>query len=149
MPVPASVLAENGWILDTTTDDYVLGESSTSTYMQKNGSRIEVTLYNYTTNAVLPVNAWVTEITVTAGYIDVEAIFPGEIILGSADTDFEGVFSDIGDDYRASDYTNMKFQYAYHDIDEDSYEQSCLSVVSDETGVIYDISYKNRPKRIR
>ena len=150
VPVPASVLAENGWILDTTTDDYVLGESSTKTYMQKNGSRIEVRLYNYTTNAILPVNAWVTEITVTAGYIDVETIFPGGIILGSADTDFEALFSDLGeDDYSVNDYTSMKFQYAYHDIDEDSYEQSCLSVISDETGAIYEITYKNRPKRIK
>lgn len=150
VPVPASVLAENGWILDTTTDDYVLGESSISTYMQKNGSRIEVKLYNYTTNAILPINAWVTEIGVTTGYIDVEAIFPGGIILGSTDSDFEALFSDLDEnDYYVNEYTNMKFQHAYHNIDEDSYEQSCLSAISDENGVIYDISYRNRPKRVR
>lgn len=149
VPVPASVLAENGWILDTTTDDYVLGDSYISTYMQKNGSRIEVKLYNYTSNAILPINAWVTEITVTQGYIDVEIIFPGGIVLGSTYTDFEGLFSDLGDDYSVSDYTSMKFQYAYHDIEEESYNQSCLSVISDETGAIYDITYENKPEKIR
>lgn len=149
VPVPASVLAENGWILDTATDDYVLGESSISTYMQKNGSRIEVRLYNYTTNAILPINAWVTEITVSQGYIDLEAVFPGGIILGNTAVDFEGLFSDIGDDYSISDYTDMKFQYAYHDIEEGSYAQSCLSAISDETGVIYKITYENRPDKIR
>lgn len=149
VPVPASVLAENGWVLDTTTDDYVLGESYTSTYMQKNGSRIEVDLYNYTTDAILPINAWVTEISVEEGYIDVEAIFPGGIILGNTAVDFEGLFSDLGDDYMVNDYTSMKSQYAYHDIEEGSYAQSCLSAVSNETGVIYKIRYENRPDKIR
>lgn len=149
VPVPASVLAENGWVLDTTTDDYVLGESYTSTYMQKNGSRIEVDLYNYTTDAILPINAWVTEISVEDGYIDVEAIFPGGIILGNTAVDFEGLFSDLGDDYMVNDYTSMKSQYAYHNIDENSYSQSCFSVISGETGVIYKIRYENRPDKIR
>lgn len=149
VPVPASVLAENGWILDTTTDDYVLGDSYISTYMQKNGSRIEVELYNYTSNAILPINAWVTEITVAQGYIDLEVIYPGGIVLGNTSADFEGLFSDLGDDYRISDYTDMKFQYAYHDIEEGSYNQSCLSVISDENGVIYNITYKNKPEKIR
>lgn len=149
VPVPASVLAENGWVLDTTTDDYVLGESYTSTYMQKNGSRIEVDLYNYTTDAILPINAWVTEISVEDGYIDVEAIFPGGIILGNTAVDFEGLFSDLGDDYMVNDYTSMKSQYAYHNIDENSYSQSCFSVISGETGVIYIIRYENRPDKIR
>ncbi|MCM1287435.1 MAG: serine/threonine protein kinase [Clostridium sp.] len=149
VPVPASVLAENGWILDTATDDYVLGESSIRTTMQKNGNSIEVQLYNYTTNAVLPVNAWVTEITVEEGYIDLEAVFPGGIVLGSADADFEGLFSDLGDDYSVSDYGNMKFMYAYHNLDDGSHDQSCLSVITDENGVITDITYENRPRKLR
>ncbi len=151
VPVPVSVLAENGWVLDTATDEYILGQSRCSTKMEKNGNQIEVTLYNYTSDAILPVNAYVTEISVREGYFDLEAVFPGGMKLGMTEADFTAVYGDLSEkDLYVSEYTSQNYYYAYHDIEDAAYERACLSVIIDnETGTIEIVSYENKPDRIK
>ncbi|MDE6024752.1 MAG: serine/threonine protein kinase [Lachnospiraceae bacterium] len=148
LPVPASVLAENGWILDTATDDYILGNSTTNTYMEKNGSRIEVTLCNYTTDAILPINAYVVKLGVESGYIDLDITFPGGFVLGGDAAEFGKIYGDLGDNYMVNEYTSSTYEYAYYYYS-DSYECVVMSIRSNpETGKIEKIDCENKPRKI-
>ncbi len=149
LPVPASVLAADGWILDTATDDYILGDSTITTYMEKNGSRIEVKLHNYTQDAILPINAYVIRLGVEAGYIDVDVVFPGGLKLGADASEFKNLYGDLGDDYSINEYTTSAFEYAYYYYSEQSYDCIVMSIMSNlETGKIETINCENQPSKI-
>ncbi|MCM1272025.1 MAG: protein kinase [Clostridium sp.] len=149
LPVPASVLAENGWILDTATEEYLLGEDMTTTYMEKNGSRIEVKLYNYTQNAILPINAYVVQIGVEAGYIDLDVVFPGGLKLGGDASEFGKLYGDLGDDYFVSEYSTATYEHAYYYYNTKTFEYVLMSIRSNpETGKIESIDCENKPNSV-
>lgn len=113
LPAPTSEFLKNGWKLDSSTDDYISGNSIIDTYLEKDGSRIKVSLRNYTSDAMLPVNSFVEAITLENGYFDLDGQLSGGISLNSAAEDFERLYSDLGERYSDTDSTNTRFMYAY------------------------------------
>lgn len=148
LPVPTSELTANGWVLDTATDDYIAGEGYCHTFMEKNGEKISVTLYNYTSNSILPINSYITSISVEEGYCNLEVIFPGGIKLGDDGSKIRDAYSDLGDDYSEDDsYSSFIAYDVYYYLDDDSY---IISAYADpETGKIYEYRYLFQPIDIK
>lgn len=145
LPAPVTEFTEDGWTLDSATDDYIAGNSSIETCLQKNGSKIEVTIVNFTDNAILPVNGFVREIKVEAGYCDIEVIFPGDLRLSDPGSKFADVYSDMGDDYSRDDsWTAYIFYDVYYAGDSQFGYTVYAEALSDmETDIINQISYED------
>lgn len=144
LPVPVSELTANGWTLDSSTDEYILAGDTCTTEMQKNGSKITVTLENYTANAILPVNAYIISIRADMNYCDLEVVFPGGIKLGDAGTVFESAYSDLGEDYSKDEYSSF-ISYDVSLYDYDAGESVTISAYADpETGILDEYSYRHR-----
>lgn len=143
LPVPVSEFLQNGWILDSKTDDYIAGESSTSTYLEKNGDKISVTLENFTKNAILPANAYITDIGAELDYCKLEFVGPGGLALGANDADVDTIYGDLGEDYYSKDETSYSSFVAMHATYDDDKERTIyMSAYSDpETRIIDDLSY--------
>lgn len=142
LPVPASEFTKNGWEFDTSTDEYLSGDSYVTTYLHKNGSKIEVELTNFTNNAIIPVNAFVTKIKVEGKYCDIEFLFPGNLKIGDPGTAFADIYSDLGEDYNENMYTfgNSRSVYIY----DDNYNSVIIRTESDsETDIIDTLSIAN------
>lgn len=140
LPVPVSEFTANGWMLDTATDDYISGESSCWTYLEKNGHKISVTIENWTTDAILPINGMITSISAESDYCSLEVVFPGGISLGAPGSDFADIYSDLGEDYSRDDSYSSFIAYDvwYYGDSEAWY----ISVYSDpETDIINEYSY--------
>lgn len=144
LPVPVAELTANGWTLDSATDDYILANSTCYTELQKNGSKISVTLENFTSNAILPVNAYITTIGAELSYCDFEVIFPGGIKLGDSYTVFESLYSDLGeDDYSKDEYSTF-ISYYVSQFNFDAGESVSISAYADpETGIVDDYTYSH------
>ncbi len=143
LPVPVSELTANGWSLDSATDEYILANGSCGTEMQKDGNKITVILENYTSNAILPVNAYITSLGVDMNYCDFEVVFPGGIKLGDASTVFESLYGDLGDDYSKDEYSSF-ISYYVSQWDYDAGEQVTISAYADpETGIMDDYTYSH------
>ncbi len=111
IPVPVSEFTANGWMLDTATDDYISGNSVCWTYLEKDGHRISVTIENWTSDAILPINGMITEITAEADYCGLEVVFPGGLSLGDPGSAFTDVYGDLGEDYSRDDSYSSFISY--------------------------------------
>ncbi len=138
LPVPAAMFTANGWIFDTATDDYISGNSYTTTSMEKNGNKINVTLENYTTDSILPINAIVTSISVDIDYCELEVLFPGDLSLGDQGSKFADVYGDLGDDYTMSKYTYSTYYRVWSW--GDTVSLSIYAYADTETGEITQLS---------
>lgn len=145
LPVPMSELINAGWTLDTATDDYLAGNSYTWTSMEKNGEKIDITLVNYTPNAILPINAYVTEITVDISYCSLEVLFPGGIKVGDPGTTFESLYGDLGDDYIADEEGDYYSVYSSGD----PYRHIYAYMDYDDSGLIDSYTYECKPDEIK
>lgn len=147
LPVPVTELTAQGWILDSSTDDYISGDSSIWTSMEKNGEKIDVTLKNYTADSILPVNAYITEITVDTAYCSLEIIFPGGLKAGDTGEAFAAVYGDLGEDYTADVEGGY---YAVYNYDEEGVYKSIFANMDyDDTSIIKSYSYSCSPRSIK
>lgn len=137
LPVPVSELTANGWTLDSSTDEYMLSGASCYTEMQKNGNKITVTLNNYTNNAILPVNAYITEIGAELDYCSLEVVFPGGIKLGGSALEFENAYSDLGEDYSRDEYSSF-ISYYIGIYDSDNDQSIYISAYADPETLMLD-----------
>ncbi|MBQ8412421.1 MAG: serine/threonine protein kinase, partial [Lachnospiraceae bacterium] len=140
LPVTATELMANGWVFDTASDEYITGYSSTWTYMEKDGERIEVTVENYTSDAILTHYGYISTIGIDVDYFNKDITFPGGMSLDSMGSDFKDLYGDQGDSYYESEYTSFT-SYAVWYYSDDAYIY--VSAYSDpETGKITEYSYE-------
>ena len=137
LPVPVSELTANGWVLDSSTDEYLISGDSCYTEMQKNGNKISITIRNYTKNAILPVNAYLTSIATDMDYCSLEVVFPGGIKLGDNASAFESVYGDLGDDYSKDEYSSF-ISYDASKYDYDASESIYISAYAEPDTLILD-----------
>lgn len=144
LPVPVSELVNNGWILDTATDPYITGSASITTYMEKNGEKIEVDIANRTNDAMFPANGIIECISVKNTYCNVEVVFPGGIKLGGDASAVYQLYGDLPEDdiyTYESDYSNSIYIYNY-DCGIDNANISIFCYSDPSSGLITDYSYK-------
>lgn len=147
LPVTVSELTANGWALDTATDEYITGNSYTHTYMEKSGNKIYVKLENYTANAILPVNAYISGIDAEVDYCNLEIIFPGGIKLGDQGSKFNEMYSDLGEDYSEKEYSSFIAYDIFYSTDNGYISVSAYA--DPETKEITEYSYSNNVDDIR
>lgn len=148
LPVPVSEFTADGWTLDSATEDYIAGNSATDTCLQKDGSKINVTLVNFTDNAILPINAFVKEIEVEAGYCDIDVIFPGGLRVGDPGSKFAEVYSDMGDNYERDDGWTSFISYRVYNYGDGgfSYTETVNAYSDVDTDVITTLRYTDYEK---
>ena len=146
LPVPVSEFTANGWTLDTATPDYISGNSYELTYIEKNGEKLNVKIENFTSDAILPINAYVTSISVDTDYFALPISFPGGYSAGDHYDKFTEVFGDK-EDYGFDDsYTSfIKLDYMCYDGDEvggNGIGYLSIDIYADpDTGVMNEIRY--------
>ncbi len=147
LPVPVSQFTANGWMLDSATDDYISGDGSIYTDIEKNGEKLHVRLENFTSDAILPVNAYVTSISMDRDYFGMPISFPGGYSGGDHYSKFEEVFGGMGDDYQFDDsYTSfIALDYSCYDDDViggNGISYMTIDVYADpDTGEMDEITY--------
>lgn len=145
LPVTFSEFAADGWALDTAVSAYIGGKSSESTYMEKNGEKIGITLENYTGNAILPEHAYISKIDIDKNYYTGNAVFPGGISMTDDGSKIESVYGDLGeDDFSKDEYSSFISYYIYKYEDTDYISISAYA--DPETGKITDYSYSTSKK---
>lgn len=145
LPVTFSELAADGWSLDSSVSAYIGGKGSESTYMEKDGEKIGITLENYTGNAILPEHAYISRIDVDTNYYTGNIVFPGGISMADDGSKIESVYGDLGeDDFSKDEYSSFISYYAYK---YESTEYISISAYADpDTGKITDYSYSTSKK---
>lgn len=145
LPVTFSELAADGWSLDSSVSAYIGGKGSESTYMEKDGEKIGITLENYTGNAILPEHAYISRIDVDTNYYTGNIVFPGGISMTDDGSKIESVYGDLGeDDFSKDEYSSFISYYAYK---YESTEYISISAYADpDTGKITDYSYSTSKK---
>lgn len=144
LPVPMTEFIANGWMLDTATDEYISGNSYVLTSMEKDGEKINIKLENFTADAIIPVNAVVTRISVDTDYCNMPVSFPGGYSMGDNYSEFEVAYGAYEEEYRFDDsYTS----YIY--LNFDCYDESVVGVnyltvsakAKHDTGEIKSVEY--------
>lgn len=143
LPVPVSELTANGWKLDTATSDYITGYSSETTYMEKDGHRISVSIQNWSGNAILPVNGIITTISAEKDYMGLECVFPGGIKIGDPGSSFTDLYGDLGEDYSRDVAEDYYIGYHVWVLDEAYY--SITAYADYETDIIDEYTYTYDP----
>lgn len=144
LPAPVSEFTADGWTLDSATDDYITGGSSITTCLQKNGSKIEVVLRNYTDNAILPINAFVSEIKVEQNYCEIEVVFPGDLRVGDPGSKFAEVYSDCEDYERDDEWSSFIDYHVYHTPEgKGAYSIFVKAYANKDTDIIEELTYKD------
>ena len=145
LPVTFSEFAADGWTLDSSVSAYIGGKGSESTYMEKDGEKIGITLNNYTGNAILPEHAYISGIDVDMNYYTGNAVFPGGISMTDDGNKIESVYGDLGeDDFSKDEYSSFISYYAYKY--EDTQYISISAYADPSTGKITDYSYSTSKK---
>lgn len=145
LPVTFSEFAADGWTLDSSVSAYIGGKDSESTYMEKDGEKIGITLNNYTGNAILPEHAYISGIDVDMNYYTGNAVFPGGISMTDDGNKIESVYGDLGeDDFSKDEYSSFISYYAYKY--EDTQYISISAYADPSTGKITDYSYSTSKK---
>lgn len=145
LPVTFSEFAADGWTLDSSVSAYIGGKGNESTYMEKDGEKIGITLNNYTGNAILPEHAYISGIDVDMNYYTGNAVFPGGISMTDDGNKIESVYGDLGeDDFSKDEYSSFISYYAYKY--EDTQYISISAYADPSTGKITDYSYSTSKK---
>lgn len=146
LPVPVSEFTANGWIIDTATSDYIAGNSYEHTYIEKNGEKLSVKLENFTSDAILPINAYVTYISVDTAYFSMPISFPGGYSTTDHYDKFVELFGDM-EGYNFSDEYSSFIALDYSNYDGDEVGGAGIGYLSidiyadPETGIMEEISY--------
>ena len=88
LPCPVSEFTANGWKISNRVDDVIYANSSCSTELEKDGSKISISIDNYTSNSIIPVNGYVSCVSVEPEYCSLEVVFPGGITCGAHESVF-------------------------------------------------------------
>ncbi|MBQ9936589.1 MAG: hypothetical protein IJO70_12140 [Lachnospiraceae bacterium] len=94
LPCPVSEFIKNGWKMETMTEDYIYGDSSTLSAFEKDGEKFFCTITNYTEDTIYTANGMVTMIDAYDDYAKaIEIVFPGNIALSGNASQFEAAYS--------------------------------------------------------
>ncbi len=116
LPVPVSVLIEDGWqLLDDGTDTVLPGKSFGWVNLMKDNQKMHVIARNYEADATVPQNGWIEEVTMGLQDANLEATLPGGIKVGMTKDECEKILKDSGVEYETDDSSSDFIHYSYGD----------------------------------
>ncbi len=110
LPVPVSVLIEDGWELDTNKSEQVIpaGSSGWAT-LRKGGQEIRDLVRNEEAYATVPQNCWIEKIELGEYITNVDGSLPCGIKNGMAEEDFLAVLDGAGAEYELEESGDYKY----------------------------------------
>jgi hypothetical protein len=125
LPVPVSVLAADGWELDSSSSDLEISAGSFGwVVLQKGGQQIREIAVNPEDYATIPENCWIEELTIGGYSLDVEGGVPGGITEGMSEEEFLKILDENGIDY---ELTSESGDFKYYTYNKKAYDQ-CFEV---------------------
>jgi hypothetical protein len=143
MPVPVSILAEDGWTLDENESDSVIKAGYYGwVTLRKGGQEIHEIAVNPERYATNPSNCWIEGLEIGSYTLTAEGALPGGISEGMSEDEFLNILDEAGMEYEVEEsgdykyYTYNKLQYdqcmevTVYAGDDGSYEQNTIIKIS-------------------
>ncbi|MCD8346445.1 MAG: hypothetical protein LUD16_00595 [Lachnospiraceae bacterium] len=122
LPVPVSVLLEDGWELDEDdSDPMIVAKYYGWVSLRKNNQTFSAIVTNDADYATIPENCWLEELS-TGGYtLELDGALPGGVRIGVTEEEFLAILDENGMEYECTDSGN----YRYYTYNSPSYGNSC------------------------
>lgn len=147
LPVPVSVLAEDGWKIDEDDSDSCIKAGYYGwVTLRKGGQEIREIAVNPESYAAIPENCWIEELTAGGYTLDAEGVLPGGIYTGMAEADFVRILDDAGVSYEVDDSSDSFKYYTYSEKDYDQCFEVTVYTSDDgyfEKDTIMEVSCSN------
>ncbi|MCD7882443.1 MAG: hypothetical protein LUI87_01860 [Lachnospiraceae bacterium] len=134
LPVPVSVLLEDGWKLDEDSDTEIAAQYYGWVTLYKNNQFFSTTVVNEEDYATTPENCWLESLTVGGYTLDMDGALPGGVAIGTDEEAFLTILEDAGVSYESSESGNFRY-YTYN---APSYGSSCEATVYIGTDSIFE-----------
>ncbi len=116
LPVPVSTLIADGWTINASnTSESIPAKSSAWVDLMLGGQSMHILAANFSDNAVLPENGWITEISVGRQDIDLDGELAGGITVGMSREDLEALLETSGIEYEVEESDDSDFVYYTYD----------------------------------
>ncbi|MCD8105258.1 MAG: hypothetical protein LUF35_09735 [Lachnospiraceae bacterium] len=134
LPVPVSVLLDDGWELDEDSDTQITAQYYGWVTLQKGNQSFRTTVVNEADYATTPENCWLESLTVGGYTLDLDGALPGGVSIGTEEETFLAILADAGMEYESSESGN----YRYYTYNSPSYGRDCKVTVYIGTDSIYE-----------
>ena len=132
LPVPVSVLIEDGWeLLADSSDETIAAKNSGWVTLSKNNQTIRELVRNHENYATIPENCWLGTITLGLQDANLEGSLPGGIHVGMTKEECEKILTDSGVEFETEDSSSSFTHYSYGDSYDRIHE---ISVYTGEEG---------------
>ncbi|MCD8336711.1 MAG: hypothetical protein LUD18_05430 [Lachnospiraceae bacterium] len=122
LPVPVSVLLEDGWELDEEdSDSQIVAKYFGWVTLRKNNQSFSAIVTNDADYATTPENCWVEELSVGGDILDLDGALAGGVRIGLSEEEFLAILEENGMEY---EYTESG-DYRYYTYNSSSYGSGC------------------------
>ncbi|MCD8023894.1 MAG: hypothetical protein LUF30_13310 [Lachnospiraceae bacterium] len=135
LPVPVSVLLDDGWTLNgESSDDQIAAQYYGQVTLKKNNQTFTTTVSNGEDFTTIPEYCWIEALSVGEYSLDLDGSLPGGIGIGISEEEFLAILDDFGMTYACSDSGN----YRYYTYNNTSYGCACEVTVYVGTDSIFE-----------
>ncbi len=133
LPVPVSVLIDDGWTLVTDSSDEIIAAKNFGwVTLSKNNQNIREIVRNHENYATIPENCWLGSISLGLQDADLEGSLPGGIHVGMTKDECEKILEDSGVDVETDDSSSSFLHYSYGEAYDRIHE---ITVFTEEDGI--------------
>ena len=133
LPVPVSVLIDDGWTLVTDSSDEIIAAKNFGwVTLSKNNQNIREIVRNHENYATIPENCWLGSISLGLQDADLEGSLPGGIHVGMTKDECEKILEDSGVDVETDDSSSSYLHYSYGEAYDRIHE---ITVFTEEDGI--------------
>ena len=133
LPVPVSVLIDDGWTLVTDSSDEIIAAKNFGwVTLSKNNQNIREIVRNHENYATIPENCWLGSISLGLQDADLEGSLPGGIHVGMTKDECEKILADSGVDVETDDSSSSYLHYSYGEAYDRIHE---ITVFTEEDGI--------------
>lgn len=134
LPVPVSVLLEDGWELETeNTDAYIAGAYYGWAGLRKGGQSFSTIVVNRESAATLPQNCWIEELEVGGYTLELDGALPGGIKIGMTESELLAILEENEIEYEVESNGGYYTYYTYNEKAYDQYCEVAVYIASDDS----------------
>ena len=123
LPVPVSVMIEDGWeVVADDTEEVIAAQNSGWVTLSKNNQTIRDLVRNHENYATIPENCWLGCITLGVNDANLEGSLPGGIQVGMTAEEFEKILTDNGVEFEKDDSSDSYVYYNYGEAYDQTHE---------------------------
>ena len=132
LPVPVSVMLDNGWALSADgSDEIIPAQSFGWVTLSRNNQSIREIVRNHEDYATIPENCWLGSISLGLQDADLEGSLPGGIHVGMTKDECEKILTDSGADVETEESSSFLY-YSYGDAYDRIHE---ITIYTSEDGI--------------